>query len=127
MAVVETAAGAAATGVATAAAVGVGLPPPLVIMCAMIGGLISAWLEHADDLELSARWATRAVAHAAIASCAGLAISSGALAVLPEYPHLAPIAKIPHWAMAGAISALIFKVGPSVWAKFFKRDGAPNA
>jgi len=110
MAAAETAA-TLASGAAAAAAVA-GWPPAIVITCALMGGVVSVWLDHRADVALTPKWLIGAIWQVMVSSAAGVAFSALALAVLPAYPLVAPLAQAPQWALAGVIAALIHRFAP---------------
>lgn len=100
-------------------------PPGIVVAAALIGGLVSVWLEMQEQIVISLRWLVGVAMHILVSASAGVAGSAIAMAVLPDYALTAPLAKAPQWAIAGCIAALIFKVGPLAWDRARKLAGAP--
>jgi hypothetical protein len=108
---------------ATVSAVGaqfVGLPPPVVIACAVIGAVIHVWFTHSRDFTFSVRWVTVvaglvlaysafgvlgstiivSIGHAPIpAGQAPDGVLVGTMRELCRFLALAPM-----WAIAGALS-----------------------
>lgn len=113
-------AAAAAASAATAGASAAGLPPQGVLLCAAAGAVIGVWVSNADGADLSWRWAGTALglvlAYAAFAILGTTVVTS----VIPSYPMLAPLARVPEWAIAGTLSLSGFWVLP-VLSGFLRR------
>jgi len=115
-----------ASGIAAAAA-SAGWPPGIVITCAIVGGLVSVWLDQGTQISITAKWIAGAITHVFISSAAGVALSAAAITVLPGYPLLAPLALAPQWAWAGVIAALLHTFAPLAWSWTRRRAGDDKA
>jgi hypothetical protein len=87
-----------------------------VLLAAFVGGLISVWLSREAEVILNWRWIASVLAKIGVSSSSGVGLSAMVAAVAPGYTLTAPLANVPHWAMAGLIAALAFKAGPPIWA-----------
>lgn len=130
----SSAAVATATSAAAASAAAAGWPPGIVIAWAVLGGLVSVWLNRATDVALNTRWVLSAVGHVFVSSASGVALSSFAVSVAASpqaWSYLQMLAGVPQWSVAGVIAALIHRCAPLVWKLVSRKvdtaAGGPNA
>lgn len=93
------AAAASATG-----ALASGLPPTLVMVCAAIGAIISVWASESDQFDFTAKWALSVLGKVLLYAATGILGATFVVTAGPEYPVLQHLAKVPMWALAGAMS-----------------------
>lgn len=117
---ITAAAGVAAAGSAAAMS---GMPTHDVIFYALIGGVVGIWISPLAQVVFTVRWVAAVIAQVAASTAAGVTLSAIALSVAPGYPLLAPLGRVPQWAMAGVIAALIHYAGPLVVAWTRRRTG----
>lgn len=112
-------AAAAAASAATAGASVAGLPPQAVIVCAVAGAIIGVWVSHAKDAEMTWRWALGSLGLVAGYAAFAVLASVAGEAIFPLYAITQPLARIPPWAIAGALSLSGFWVLPlaAAWLK----------
>lgn len=113
------ASGAAAGGAAATA----GMPPQHVVVWAVVGGLVNAWLAAATAEPVTLRWIARQLARVGVAASAGIALSAVVLAIAPAYSLTAPISTVPEWALAGVISGGLHLIGPRLMSAVFGKLG----
>jgi hypothetical protein len=88
-----TAAAAGATAVTAFGAV-IGMPAGNVIFAALIGAVVSVWLQHASTAALNRQWLVRAVGSLAVALIAGVLAPVFVQAYAPKFDWLTPLLRI---------------------------------
>lgn len=109
-------AAAAAASAATAGASAVGLPPQAVIVCAVAGAIIGVWVSHAKDAQMTWRWALGSLGLVAGYTAFAVLTATIGEVIFPLYEATKPLARIPSWALAGAMALSGFWVLPIVAA-----------
>lgn len=88
------------------AGVVMGLPAPEVILCAVLGAGIAAYMEHAPAYEASRRWAMAVIGSALLGLVVGVVAPSIVTAAAAYYEPVAWLGRLPQW-----VTALCFATG----------------
>jgi hypothetical protein len=104
-----------------------GIPPADVIAWALIGGLVSVWAGTETVVVMSLQWIGKIITQLAVSAVVGIVLAAIILAVAPHYEVLAWVGWAPHWALAAALSASAFRLGPPVLARLASLIGGKNA
>lgn len=102
-----------------------GVPPEDVLIYAVLGGLVAAWMQgdkqngraKSDIL----RWAVSVAGIVFVSAVSGVVISAILISVANRFDYLSPLLVIPRWAVAAVVSALIIKCAPYFWRVFTRR------
>lgn len=121
----DIAAPALAASASAAGATATGLPPQMVLVCAVLGAIIGVWISRPAAADLTVRWLLGAVGLvAAYATAAVLATVIG-VPLLEHWEVTKPLAKTPLWAVAGALGLGGWWLWPRLAARLdaWKRKG----
>lgn len=113
-------AAAAAASAATAGASAAGLPPQGVIGFAVLGAIIGVWVSHAQDAQMTWRWALGSLGLIAGYTAFAVLAAVAGEALFPLYEVTKPFARIPTWAISGGLALSAFWVLP-ILASWLKR------